>query len=138
MSQDMSLTSILMNLGLTALSGKEQGYLKLPTLPKDENNFAIWKLKVEAIIRGAGLMDVLQYDEEELHERTLERMNLYRSEREDKKEHEEEVESLTQEQKDILRNKGYKVYAALAESLVTPDQMRILLNKSNVPDGNAF
>ena len=52
MSQEMSLTSSLLNLGLTsALNGKEQGYLKLPTMPKDENNFVIWKLRVEASIR---------------------------------------------------------------------------------------
>jgi hypothetical protein len=140
MSQDMSLTSMLMNLGLGSSTGKDYGtgYLKLPALPKDENHFAIWKLKVEAIIRGAGLMEVLKYEEEELYKKALEQLNIYRSEREDKKEETEKSKSLTQEQKDILANKGYKVYAALAETLVTADQMRILLNKTSVPEGNAY
>ncbi|HVX00542.1 MAG TPA: hypothetical protein VHA52_08935, partial [Candidatus Babeliaceae bacterium] len=66
---------------------------------------------------------------------TLERISIYQSEREGK---EIEIRQLTQEQKDLLSNKSYKVYAALADTLVTADQMRLLLNKKNVPDGNAY
>ena len=45
----MSLASMFTSLSI-GVTGKEQGYLKLPSLPKDENHFAIWKLKVEAIM----------------------------------------------------------------------------------------
>jgi len=114
------------------------GYLKLPILPKDENMFSIWKLKVEAMIRGAGLIEVLENDQIKLRALTLERMKLYQSQREtEEAKAETEIKELTQEQKDILMNKGYRVYAALAETLITADQIRILLNKSNVPDGDA-
>jgi len=65
----MSLTSMMLNLNMSSSSsGKESGYLRLPVLPKDENQFVIWKLKVETTIKGAGLIEVLQYDEKELEE----------------------------------------------------------------------
>jgi hypothetical protein len=140
MSQEMSLTSMLLNIGTGSTGNKYgTGYIKLPPLPKDENMFGIWKLKVESIIRGAGLIELLEFDEEELRENEVQRLNVYRKEREGKKEEElPDVEELTQEQKDLLSNKSYKVYAALADTLVTADQMRILLNKKNVPEGNAY
>ncbi len=146
MSQNMSLTSMLLNIESGIGSGKagtSTGYLKLPHLPKDENMFGIWKLKVEAIIRGGGLIEVIELPHEQVQEKTLQRLNIYAKEREDKnpdtktQEH-KEIKELTQEQKDMLMNQNYKVYAALADTLNTTDQMRILLNKQNVPDGNAF
>jgi hypothetical protein len=145
MSQDMSLASMFTSLSI-GLAGKEQGYLKLPSLPKDENHFVIWKLKVEAIVRGAGLMEVIEYEEALLHTKMVERFNVYRNERvlpttNDEAEHkvvDHSITTLTQEQKDMLKNKSYKVYAALAETLTTADQMRILLNKTSIPDGDAY
>ena len=143
----MSLTSMLLNMGggvgsSTRDFGSGAGYLKLPSLPKDETYFSIWKLKVEAQIRGFGLMEVLENKEQELHVKVLDRLNVYQREREDMKEQGQskvtEVINLTQEQKDTITNRMNKVYAALAETLVTADQMRILLNKSNVPDGDAY
>ena len=140
----MSLASMFTSSNI-GLAGKEQGYLKLPSLPKDENHFVIWKLKVEAIIRGAGLMEVIEYEEALLYTKMVERFNIYKSEKvslttaqEELKVAETPITTLTQEQKDILKNKSYKVYAALAETLVTADQMRILLNKTNIPDGDAY
>jgi hypothetical protein len=44
---------------------------------------------------------------------------------------------LTHEQKDKIKNQVNKVYAALADTLKTADQMRILLNKFEVPEGHA-
>src|SRR5947209_4915297 len=135
MSQSMSLTSSLLNLGAGSSSGTKynSGYIsKLPSLPKDENMFGIWKLKVEAIIRGAGFSEILEYDNERLMLKAIDSINLYRKEREEFKD-QPGVKELILEQVDNLRVKSYRVYAALAETLVTADQMRILLNKRSVP-----
>jgi hypothetical protein len=132
---------MLMNMNASTSSKSNSGYIKLPALPKDEHLFSIWKLKVEAIIRGAGLIEVLEYDQSELHAKALARLNVYRKQKdqkEDKEEEEADVEELTEEQKDLLMNKSFKVYAVLADSLITADQIRILLNKKNVPDGDAY
>src|SRR4051794_23787874 len=106
MSQNMSLTSMLMNMNGSTGNKSNSGYIKLPSLPKDENMFSIWKLKVEAIIRGAGLIELLEYDEVELKKNTLNRLNVYQIEREEENRVVEEVKELTQEQKDILSNKS--------------------------------
>ncbi|HVX00543.1 MAG TPA: hypothetical protein VHA52_08940 [Candidatus Babeliaceae bacterium] len=68
MSQSMSLISSLLNMNLGSSSSSKpgsSGYLKLPSLPKDENLFGIWRLKVEAAIRGAGLIEILERLESE-------------------------------------------------------------------------
>ena len=129
-----SLTSTLMNTGASSTvkrDGMVTGFLKLPNLPKDENLFGIWKLKVEAAIRGAGVIEILQFNQDELKVQALKKINLYLQDKvlEAK---DSELRDLTQEQKDTLMNQSYKVYAALADTLNTADQMRILLNKKNV------
>lgn len=142
MSQEMSLTTMLLNLGtssssssgVTATKDFGAGYLKLPNLPKDENMFAIWKLKVESTIRGNGLMNLLECDKDKLELDIMKQMNVYRKDRGEK----DEAKELTQEQKDLIENKSYRVYSALADTLTTADQMRLLLNKEAVPVGNAF
>ena len=141
MSQSMSLTSLFFNSENKMFGSKDQGsgYIRLPSLPKDENHFVIWKLKAEAVIRGAGLMSVLEYPADELQVRELKQINIYRKERDPEQlEKKDPLGDLTQEQKDIIANRMYKVYAILAETLVTADQMRILLNKKAVPEGNAY
>ena len=130
----MSLGSQSNNNSKVGIGG--HGYIKLSALPKDEHMFGIWKLKVEASIRGAGLIEVLENDYHKLMSLTREKLNIYKRERD--VEHKEEVKDLTQEQKDLLLNQSYKVYAALADTLTTADQLRILLNKKNVPDGDAY
>lgn len=70
----MSLTSMLMNMNASTSSKSNSGYIKLPA---DEHLFSIWKLKVEAIIRGAGLIEVLEYDQNELHAKALARLNVW-------------------------------------------------------------
>ena len=48
-----------------------------------------------------------------------------------------EKNHLTEEQVEVIVNQSYKVYSALADTLTTADQLRILLNKKNVPEGDA-
>ena len=146
----MSLTSSLFSNG--GSSNKigtlaSSSFIKLQPLPKDESMFNIWKLKVEATIRGCGLNDVLNYSNTSvvkglmsvLQKQTLDKLNQYRAEREasSTENKESKQEQLTQEQKDIIENQSYKVYSALADTLTTADQLRILLNKQEVPEGDA-
>jgi hypothetical protein len=116
MSQELALSMLTLGVGGT---GKEQvGQLKLPLLPKDESQFFLWKMKVQSTIEGIGASDVINHTEAELHQVTLQRILTYQSDRvllgtlqEEKK---VELKTLTQEQKDILKARCHKVYAALA------------------------
>jgi hypothetical protein len=136
MSQELAFAMSSLSLG----SGKKHnGQLKLPSIPKDESQFFLWKLKVQSTIEGIGSSDVIRYPEVELHKVTLQRIRTYQSEREalGKTKADEKIDliNLTQEQKDILKTRSHKVYAALAETLTTAEQSRTLYT---IPLGDAY
>jgi alpha-galactosidase/6-phospho-beta-glucosidase family protein len=137
MSQDLDLTQSMSFFSITGTSGSKEQQLKLPSLPKNEGQFTLWRIKVESTIHGAGLMDYITHEKTKLYSRALDRLNNYRREQ-NKDEEKVHLDELPEQQKEAVDNRRFKVYAALAETLTTAEQNRILLNVKDHPVGDAY
>jgi hypothetical protein len=137
MSQDLDLIQSMSFFSITGTSGNKEQQLKLPSLPKNEGQFTLWRIKVESTIHGAGLMDYITHEKTKLYSRALDRLNNYRREQ-NKDEEKVHLDELPEQQKEAVDNRRFKVYAALAETLTTAEQNRILLNVKDHPVGDAY
>jgi hypothetical protein len=54
MSQDLDLTQSMSFFSITGTSGSKEQQLKLPSLPKNEGQFTLWRIKVESTIHVLG------------------------------------------------------------------------------------
>ena len=80
MSQALDLIQSMSFFSITGTSGNKEQQLKLPSLPKNEGQFTLWRIKVESTIHGAGLMDYITHEKTKLYSRALDRLNNYRRE----------------------------------------------------------
>ena len=65
----MSLSSSLMGSSGVDKDNMSPNYLKFPPIPKEETYFPIWKIKVEAQVRGSGMIEILENEEKEIQEK---------------------------------------------------------------------